>query len=295
MNNHDKARAAAHQALDLGYRGIPLSINKTPIIRSPHEKGHNCPGMAFCGVAGHGIGDATDDHDTLDWLFDQAPKAVGYGIPCGARIVGLDLDRKGGVDGVATLNRLAERHGFQVPRTTTVCTPSGGFHLWLAVPGGTIVPNSVGRVGAGIDVRSSRGYLVGPGSIGRKGEYVLHPKLGFIDPEPIPQQLLKLMLPPPSPRRAKPEYVVTSSEAGARALQGLVNVILRAPSPQGGAPGGRNAALYWAACRAWEHVRDGHVAAAEVEAELVGAAVQVGLGAGEAMRTVASAGRGVAA
>ncbi|MEU9068318.1 bifunctional DNA primase/polymerase [Streptomyces sp. NPDC048306] len=295
MSNHQKALDAALNATEWGYEVFPLSINKTPIIRSPHDKGHRCQGMHQCGSPGHGVGDATSDPDLVRWLFDQAPKAVGYGIRCGARLVGLDLDRKDNVDGVATLNRLAERHSFDVPRTTTVCTPSGGFHLWLAVPGGTIVPNSVGRVGPGIDVRSSRGYLVGPGSIGRKGEYVLHPKLGFIDPEPIPQQLLKLMLPPPSPRRAKPEYVVTSSEAGARALQGLVNVILRAPSPQGGAPGGRNAALYWAACRAWEHVRDGHVAAAEVEAELVGAAVQVGLGAGEAMRTVASAGRGVAA
>ncbi|MDF2712987.1 MAG: hypothetical protein K0R62_8639, partial [Nonomuraea muscovyensis] len=139
------------------------------------------------------------------------------------------------------------------------------------------------------DVRSSRGYLVGPGSIGRKGEYVLHPKLGFIDPEPIPEQLLKLMLPPPSRIAPRRQPTALSGDAATRALQGLVNVVLRSTE------GERNDKLFWAAAKAWEHVRDGHVAADTVEAELVGAAVQVGLGAGEAMRTVASAGRGVAA
>lgn len=289
MNNHTRALNAALNAIDWGYEVFPLSINKTPIIRSPHEKGHTCTGMHQCGAPGHGVGDASSDPDTVRWLFDQAPKAVGYGIRCGARLVGLDLDRKENVDGVATLNRLAGRHGFDVPRTTTVCTPSGGFHLWLAVPGGTIVPNSVGRVGPAVDVRSSRGYLVGPGSIGRKGEYVLHPKTGYIEPQPIPEQLLKLMLPAPPKRQPQRRQAALSSDASTRALQGLVSVVLNSSE------GTRNDRLYWAAAKAWEHVRDGHVAASEVEAELVGAAIQVGLGAGEAMRTVASAGRGVAA
>ncbi|WP_327654774.1 bifunctional DNA primase/polymerase [Streptomyces sp. NBC_00483] len=288
MTNHDKARASGHQALDWGYRGMPLSLNKTPIIKSPHEKGHRCPGMSHCGAPGHGVGDATDDHATFDWLFDQAPKAVGYGIACGTRLVGIDLDRKGNVDGVATLNQLADRHGFEVPRTTTVCTPSGGFHLWMSVEGGTLVPNSVGRLGPGIDVRSTRGYLVGPGSTGRNGEYVLHPKVGYIEPQPIPEQLLALMLPAPAPARPQRRQTTTPGAAG-RAIDGLVNVVLNAPE------GTRNDRLYWAAAKAWEHVRDGHVAAADVEGALIEAAIRIGLGAGEAARTVASAGRGVAA
>jgi len=289
MNNHDKALASAHQALEWGYKGFPLSINKTPIIRSPHEKGHSCPGMAFCGAPGHGVGDATDDHDTLDWLFDQAPKAVGYGIACGGRLVGLDLDRKNGVDGIATLNSLSREHGFPIPYTTTVGTPNGGLHLWGTIPEDVTVPNSVGRLGPGIDVRSSRGYLVGPGSIGRTGEYVFHPKTGYIEPQPVPEGLLRLMLPPAPAVRPQRRSLPIQDGAGARALEGLVNVVLTS------AEGTRNDRLYWAAAKAWAHVRDGHIAASDVEAELVGAAVQVGLGEGEAMRTVASAGRGVAA
>ncbi|AYL34826.1 bifunctional DNA primase/polymerase [Streptomyces sp. PDY-4] len=289
MNNHDKARKAGLYAItEWQKRAFPLSINKTPIIRSPHEKGHNCPGMAFCGAPGHGVGDATDDPDTFRFLCDQAPKAVGYGIACD-NMIGLDLDRKNGVDGVTTLNRLAAEHGFTVPRTTTVCTASGGFHLWLGIPEGVTVPNSVGRLGPGIDVRSSRGYVVGPGSIGRAGEYVLHPKVGYIEPQPVPEALLQLMLPPPPAVRPQRRYTPTSGDAAGRALAGLVRVVLTAP------PETRNSRLYWSACRAWEHVADGHLAAGDVEAELIGAAIQVGLGEGEARRTVASASRGVAA
>ena len=287
MSNHEKARAAAlHAAREWGHEVFPLSINKTPIIRSPHDKGHRCPGRAFCGWWGHGVGDSSKDSVTINEGFDLAPKAVGYGIAC-VNMIGVDLDKKNGVDGVATLNRLAAESGFTVPRTTTVCTPSGGFHLWLAIPEGVTVPNSVGRLGPGIDVRSSRGYVVGPGSIGRTGEYVLHHKVGYIEPQPIPEQLLALMLPPaprPQPQRRQAAMSVDSS---ARALQGLVDVVLKSSQ------GNRNSALYWAASKAWAHVADGHIAASDVEAELVGAAIQVGLGEAEARRTVASAERGV--
>lgn len=289
MSNHDNALQAALTAIDWGYETFPLSINKTPIIRSPHEKGHSCAGMRQCGAPGHGVGDATSDPDTLRWLFEQAPQAVGYGIRCGARLVGLDLDRKHGVDGVANLNKLADRHGFEIPRTTTVCTPSNGYHVWLTVPGGTIVPNSVGRVGPGIDIRSSRGYVTGPGSIGRTGAYVLHPKIGYIEPQPVPEALLRLMLPPAPRTHPRRQPAALSQDVVTRALQGLVNTVLTSTD------GTRNDRLYWAACKAWDHVRDGHIAACDVEAELVAAAVQVGLGAGEALRTVSSAGRGMAA
>lgn len=292
MNNHDKARASAHQALDWGYRGFPLSINKIPIIRSPHEKGHNCPGMAFCGAPGHGVGDATDDHDTLDWLFDQAPKAVGYGIPCGddMRLIGIDLDRKNGVDGVAELNRLAHEAGHGIPRNTwTSCTPNDGFHLALIAPEGVAVPNSVGRIAPGIDVRGTRGYLVGPGSTGRNGEYRFHPSLGYTPPQPAPDWLLALLLPPAPRQQPQRRLTAMSVDSSTRTLQGLVDVVLKSSQ------GNRNSALYWAASKAWAHVEDGHIAAGDVEAELIGAATQVGLSEGEARRTVASAERGVRA
>ncbi|MFC8234279.1 bifunctional DNA primase/polymerase [Streptomyces sp. NPDC057284] len=285
MTPWEKALRSALYAIEQDYKVFPLSVHKTPSIKSPHDKGHSCRGQ--CGKPGHGVHDATSDAAYARHLFDLSPRATGYGIACGGRLIGLDLDRKNGVNGVEGLNQLAARHGFAIPQTMTICTPSGGFHLWLAGPAGTVVPNSAGRLAPGIDVRGTAGYLVGPGSKGKLGEYALHPKLGEVDVQPVPAQLLKLMLPKPVTRRiprADPSPVTAS-----KALDGLVRVVLNAPE------GTRNDRLYWAAAKAWAHVDDGHMDAAEVEAALVEAAVRQGLPAGEAMRTVASARRAGAA
>lgn len=283
MTTWTRARDSALYAIERGYAVFPLSINKTPAIKSPHEKGHSCKGLRQCGSFGHGVGDASTVAADVRQGFDLAPRAAGYGIACDGQFIGLDLDRKNGVDGIATLNRLAQEHGFEIPRTMTVCTPSGGFHLWLTVPDGVAVPNSVGRVGEGIDVRSSRGYLVGPGSRGRNGQYSLHPSIGETEVLPVPEQLLKLMLPAPVPRPA-PRITPTGDKAEA-ALNGLVRVVLGAPE------GTRNDRLYWAAAKAWAHVGDGHIDAHTAEAALVDAAVSRGLAEAEALRTIASARR----
>lgn len=288
MSNHDKALDNALRASAQGYAVAPTTISKTPAIPSPHGKGHSCKGQ--CGQPGHGVYDATTSAADVCRLFALAPKAVGYLIACRGRLVGLDIDRKNGVDGYVTLAQLGRDHGFELPRlTTTVFTPSGGAHLWMTVPEGVSVPNSVGRLGAGLDVRGTGGYVVGPGSTGRAGEYVFHPDLGYTEPQPVPEQLLRLMLPPALVVRPQRRHTPMPGDAAGRALEGLVRVVLDAPQ------GERNSKLYWAASKAWAHVGDGHLAAGDVEAELISAAVQIGLSDGEARRTVASAERGVRA
>ncbi|MET7619035.1 bifunctional DNA primase/polymerase [Streptomyces sp. NPDC005408] len=281
MNAWQKALDAALYATERGYAVFPLSINKTPAIKSPHDRGHSCKGD--CGLAGHGVHDATSVAAHARILFDLAPRAAGYGISCIGQFVGLDLDRKNGVDGVASLNQLATEHGFAIPQTMTVCTPSGGFHLWLSIPAGVTVPNSAGRLGPGIDVRGTGGYVVGPGSWGKAGQYEVHPRLGEVDVQPVPDQLLKLMLPPPAPKRpVRRESLQCTADA---ALNGLLRVVLGAPE------GTRNDRLYWAAAKAWAHVGDGHIDALTAEAALVDAAVSTGLAEAEARRTYASARR----
>ncbi|MGW2232508.1 bifunctional DNA primase/polymerase [Streptomyces sp. NPDC001759] len=285
MSNHDKALDNALRAAAQGYAVAPTTINKTPAIPSPHPKGHSCKGD--CGQPGHGVYDATTNAADVRRLFGLAPKAVGYLIACRGRLVGLDIDVKNGVNGYETLTQLGRKHGFGIPAiTTTVFTPSGGAHLWMTVPEGVTVPNSVGRIGDGLDVRGTGGYLVGPGSIGRAGEYTFHPKIGYVEPQPVPEALLQLMLPPAPVVRPQRRSRPTEGGAGARVLEGLLRVVLSAPQ------GERNSKLYWAATRAWAHVADGHLAAGDVEAELIAAALQIGLGEAEARRTIASAERG---
>ena len=289
MNNWQNALDNALQAADRGFGVFPLSRNKVPAISSPHGKDHRCSGLQECGSFGHGVGDASTESDVIRAGFEQARHAAGYGIACGAGplpLVGIDLDRKNGVDGVAELLQLAERHGFTIPRTVTVCTPSGGLHLWFTGPAGAAVPNSVSRLGPGIDVRGTRGYLVGPGSRGKTGEYTIHPAITEPTVHPIPEQLLTLVMPPPKFRQPVRH---TPPTGHGRALDSLVRFVAQS------AEGGRNDRLFWAAARAWEHVRDGHLAASDVEVALVSAAVGVGLGERDAERTVASAQKGVGA
>ncbi|MDX3581992.1 bifunctional DNA primase/polymerase [Streptomyces europaeiscabiei] len=291
MSNWQNALDNALHAAGRGFGVFPLSRNKVPAIPSPHEKGHRCNGLRECGAFGHGVLDASTCPDMIRAAFDQARHAAGYGIACGAGplpLVGVDLDRKNGVDGVEQMLQLAAKHGFVIPQTVTVCTPSGGLHLWFTGPAGTTVPNSVSRIAPGIDVRGTRGYLVGPGSVGKGGAYTIHPSVTEPTVHPIPEQLLKLLQPaPPTVPRQPARHRLTNRRGSV--LDGLVQFVATAPQ------GTRNSRLFWAACRAWEHVRDEHLAASEVEGALVSAAVGSGLGERAAENTVTSARKKVGA
>lgn len=89
------------------------------------------------------------------------------GIHCEGMLV-LDVDvAKGGDDSLAYLQTV-----YDLPETLTTITPSGGKHLFYRLPAGHPgVPNSVERVAKGIDVRSTGGYVVAPGSITEAGKY----------------------------------------------------------------------------------------------------------------------------
>lgn len=282
MPRPDHTRAL-HAALLTAARGlpvIPLSRTKLPAVRSPHRdepRPTACRGE--CGLPGHGVHDATTDPDRIRALFAVAPWATGYGIACGLapyHLMGVDLDVKHGYDGVTALRGLAETQGFAVPRTVTVLTPSGGRHLWFTAPGP--VPNSVGRLGPGIDVRGAGGYVVGPGSRTVAGRYLLAPGSGHDILAEAPPTLLRLATPPPPPPRP-PGTAVPRHPAEKRAAA-LVRFVLDSRE------GERNGRLFWAACRAYDAGLGDALAPA-----LVTAAVHTGLSEREAAATVASAGR----
>ncbi|MEU1782042.1 bifunctional DNA primase/polymerase [Streptomyces abikoensis] len=284
---HTAALKYALAAADKGLAVFPLSRTKLPAVRSPHrnEKGaaQRCRGE--CGRIGHGVHDATTDPSAIRSLFTAAPWATGYGIACGRpphHLIGIDLDVKHGQDGITAFADLTDAHGFAVPSTVTVQTPSGGQHRWFSGPADAHVPNSVGKHAPGIDVRGSGGYLVGPGSLTTAGRYVLAPDSPQLPAARVPQQLHTLLVPAtprPTPRGS-------AGISGTRAAA-LVRFVLEA-TPGGKEGTGRNDRLYWAACRAYESAgpdADG------IAAALVDAAVHVGLPEAEARATVASAAR----
>ncbi|MEU8681231.1 bifunctional DNA primase/polymerase [Streptomyces sp. NPDC048611] len=279
--NPSTAATALPQALlaaEAGHPVIPLTRSKLPAIRSPH-RGHpeHPPCRGACGRLGHGVHDASTDPLTVRRMFAAAPWATGYGIACGLpphHLIGIDLDTKNGADGLTALRFLAEQHGFPIPPTVTVLTPSGGRHLWFTGPPSPPVPNSVGKLAPGIDVRGAGGYLVGPGSRTTHGRYTLAPDAPHL-PAPVPDALLALLTAPPPPTHRESPYGVPPQPAAA-----LIRFVRASPRGQ------RNARLFWAACRAQESGL-----AQELTARLTAAARHTGLSAAEAQATIASAAR----
>ncbi|MDX3096950.1 bifunctional DNA primase/polymerase [Streptomyces sp. ME19-03-3] len=281
-SDHDRALECALAAARRGFPVIPLSRTKLPAVRSPHQ-GETGRGMCRgqCGRFGHGVHDAATEPARIAELFAAAPWATGYGIACGRaphHLIGLDLDRKDGVDGVTDLVDLAARYGFAVPWTRTVLTPSGGRHLWLRGPAEVVVPNSVRRLGGGIDVRGSGGYLVGPGSVTTAGRYRWDPPTASMPPAAVPRRLLRLLVTTPQRRVVR----AAAGPANGDAAEPLIRFVLGSPV------GERNERLFWAACRMFENGHGDRIAA-----RIVGAAVSTGLSQREAESTVSSARRHV--
>ena len=105
--------------------------------------------------------EATTDLNKLNQWRQRWPDC-NWGIHTEGLLV-LDVDtHKGGFDSL--LESYAD-----LPPTLEVSTPSGGMHLYYMHPPG--VMNSVGKLGAGLDVRSNGGYVLAPGSKVPAGEY----------------------------------------------------------------------------------------------------------------------------
>jgi hypothetical protein len=117
-------------------------------------------------------------------FWTQAPTA-NIGIHCEGMIV-IDVDvKKNGDDSLARLDMI-----YGLDETLTTRTPTGGRHLFYGLPDGHPgVANGVDVLGPGLDVRSTRGYVVAPGSTVPLGVY------GFERPDmgvaPAPAWLLE--------------------------------------------------------------------------------------------------------
>lgn len=124
--------------------------------------------------------------------IDKWPSTANIGIHCAGLVV-LDVDVRSGGD--ASLATLDLEYG--LPPTLTTRTPTGGRHLFYRLPDGHPgVSNGANKLGPGIDVKSTNGYVVAPGSEVPAGRYRfeadvptadapewLVPKLGTVVPK----------------------------------------------------------------------------------------------------------------
>jgi hypothetical protein len=107
--------------------------------------------------------EATCDPERIKSLFSNPSFNIGWAIPEDHMV--LDIDFKDDKDGFKTLDNL-ERIFSGLDSGPNQETPSGGNHLVFSL-GAATVPNSVGKIGIGLDVRSAGGYIVlAPSNVG---------------------------------------------------------------------------------------------------------------------------------
>jgi putative DNA primase/helicase len=107
--------------------------------------------------------DATTDPRQIHAWWNRWPYA-NIAVPTGERsgFFVLDVDRDSW--GFGSLDALESEFG-ELPPTWTVKTGGGGLHLYFKYPeDGTVIPNSTGRLGPGVDVRGEGGYVLVPPS-----------------------------------------------------------------------------------------------------------------------------------
>ncbi len=132
---------------------------------------------------------ASSDEAAVRALWKGQPDA-NIGLVTGAGLSIIDLD---GADGLETLRKWEAEHG-PLPLTCEVQTGGGGRHLFYQSE--ERIPNSVRKLGGGVDVRGEGGYVVAPGSAHISGgSYTWRPGHSPKDVPiaPLPDFIKKLM------------------------------------------------------------------------------------------------------
>jgi hypothetical protein len=108
----------------------------------------------------NGFKDATTDPRRINAWWNRYPDA-NPAAPTGEEFWVLDVDLKAW--GAGSLEALESKHG-EIPATYTVRTGGGGLHYYFKLPPDTVIRNSAGKLGPGLDVRGKGGYILLPGS-----------------------------------------------------------------------------------------------------------------------------------
>ena len=221
----------------------------------------------------HGHKDASSDPQQINAWWNERPR-LNVGIATGtiSGLVVVDID-PGGAEELA---RLEDQHGPLRATITALTGRDGGCHLYFSHPGNR-VPSRSGVIGDAIDVRGDGGYVVAPPSRhpdGPRYRWRAGRAPSEVPLQTAPSWLLELMLPPASAR---------SSKYGTGALSSAVAEI------RGAREGTRNDALFRAAAGIFELVEGGELDASTANREVLQAALDAGLPADEAQRTLESA------
>jgi hypothetical protein len=270
----------ASKALIYADRGWPVLPLWWPI------SGGRCAcGRSDCSKPGkhplsrHGLHDASTDPAVIRRWWARWPLAnVGIRTGAASRLLVVDVDGPAGMESLGALRR---EHGPLL--AAWVRTGSGGWHAYFELPADRHVPNSVGRLGPGLDVRADGGSIVAPPSVHASGGRYrwLKPSVA---PPPAPDWLVELALPPPPPPLQPIRELVHGvfDRYALAAIRGEAEAVAQAP------PGTRNHRLNVAAWRLGRLVAGGVVDEGAAREALLAAADAAGLPRHESVGTVRS-------
>ncbi|MFG1329628.1 DUF3987 domain-containing protein [Xanthobacter autotrophicus] len=275
-----KLSGIATAALDFATNGWPV-FPCDPATKAP--------------LTDHGHRDATTAAPAIIAWWKRWPEAM-IGLPTGAAsgvwVLDLDVDGAKKIDGRDALDQLEATHG-QLPNGPCAETPRGGVHIFFRHDPERLVRNSVGKVASGIDVRGDGGYVVLAPSVRSDGRSYQWLSVPFADTDfpDAPDWLYRLI------ERPKPEPVSAPSPPirplpdtlDPRRLAYAQSALEReAKAVASAAEGGRNHRLNTAAHNVGTFVAAGFLDEGEARDTLLAAALECGLTAPEARRTIAS-------
>jgi len=166
--------AALYYATVLGWSVFPLHVARGGVCSCPDPQHGGKPGGARCESKGkhprisRGLKGASKDPAQIRAWWRRWPDApVGVVTGEASGFVVLDIDVSRGKQGRESLARLEAENG-ALPPTSVSITGSGGSHLLFALPGSPLA-NSGSKVGQGLDVRATGGYIVAPPSSHESG------------------------------------------------------------------------------------------------------------------------------
>lgn len=144
--------AAALRYAALGYAVIPLARGG----KRPHQMLGNVGGIHLA---------SKDPDQIMDWWSLDLLANIGVATGSVNRLVVVDLDVKGGHDGIAEWAHFlyGPPEAPDMGTVPMVMTPSNGRHLWFRTPDGAAVPERPGIL-PGVDVKGDGGLVVAPPS-----------------------------------------------------------------------------------------------------------------------------------
>lgn len=143
--NNNTTYNIAKSLVECGFSIFPCNLDKTPRTQ-------------------HGYKDARADisHVTQSTYTDNTLIGLRTGSHNNnnQNIIVVDIDVKDeSKNGIKSLNEIEDKFE-ELPKTATIKTRSGGYHLIYNAPTKTTLMSSASKIAPGIDIRSERGYII---------------------------------------------------------------------------------------------------------------------------------------